>query len=342
MVVGKRGCEEMFEIFNTDVIENDLLQMEKNILNILLFDRSTRRNIIWATDDYISLGSEYQREAEMLPALVTGEHTLVIQPRTSKSVEEQQNRVRVKAEVFTPAWVCNQQNNLIDEAWFGRKDVFNSVDGTVWTATEKPIFFPANGSHTWKRYVDAKRLEISCGEAPYLVSRYDATTGTTIPLQNRIGLLDRKLRVVNENAVTKNDWIIWAIRAVQSVYGFEFQGDNLLLARENMFITFLEYYNDRYHELPDKRTMEKAARIVSWNLWQMDALKGVVPYSCKPIVEEYDTLFGIERTETPCAGCKDNNILQQTGVYCRIMDWRAKQSVRYVDMLKGGKKHVSL
>lgn len=329
----------MLEMFVSDIVEDDLLQLEKSILRILLFDRSTRRNIIWATDDYAALGAGYRRDAEIYPELVTGEHTLLIQPRTSKSIEEQQSRVRDKAEVFTPAWVCNQQNNLIDEAWFGRKDVFNTAIGTTWAANATAIIFPATGSHSWKRYVDAKRMEISCGEAPYLVSRYDATTGKMIPLQSRIGLLDRKLRVVNENAAAKDDWVTWAIRAVQSVYGYEFQGDSLLLARENVFITFLEYFFDRYRELPDKKTMEKVARIVSWNLWQMDALKGVVPYSCKPIIEEEYTLFGIERTETPCLGCSENNIYKHTGVYCRIMDWRDKQSVRYVDLMKGGKKN---
>ena len=160
-----------------------------------------------------------------------------------------------------------------------------------------------------------------------------------IPLESRVGLLDRKLRVVNENTATKDEWITWAIRAMQSVYGFEFQGDSLLLARENVFITFLEYYDARYHELPDKKTMEKVARIVSWNLWQMDALKCVVPYSCKPIIEEELTLFGTVVSKTPCPGCKENNIQKHTGIYCRIMDWRDKQSVRYVDLMKGGKKH---
>ena len=329
----------MLEMFVSDIVENDLLQLEKSILTILLFDRTSRRNIIWATDDYAALGDAYQRKSEIFPELVTGEHTFVIQPRTLKSIEEQQSRVRDKAEVFTPAWVCNQQNNLVDEAWFGRRDVFNTSAGTEWTATVTPIVFPEKGAHSWKRYVDAKRMEISCGEAPYLVSRYDATTGSMISLESRVGLLDRKLRVVNENTVTQDEWITWAIRAVQSVYGYEFQGDSLLLARENVFITFLEYFYDRYHELPDRKTMEKVARIVSWNLWQMDALKGVVPFSCKPIIEEEYTLFGIARSETPCPGCKDSNIFKHTGVYCRIMDWRDKQSIRYVDLMKGGKKH---
>lgn len=332
----------MLEMFSADVIEDDLVKLEKSILGILLFDRSTRRNIIWATDDYAARGEDFRAEAEILPELVTGKNTLLIQPRTAKTAEDQQNRVRSKAEVFTPAWVCNQQNNLIDEAWFGRTDVFNTSSGTAWTPSKSPIVFPERGSHTWKRYVDAKRLEISCGEAPYLVSRYDATSGEMIPLESRIGLLDRKLRVVAENTSTKEDWITWAVRAVQSVYGYEYQGDSLLLARENIFVSFLEYYNDRFHGLPDKKILEKIARIISWNLWQMDGMKYVVPFSCKPIIDEDTVFFGAFSSETPCPGCRENDNAKHTGVYCRIMDWRDKQSVRYIDLMKGGKEHDRL
>lgn len=329
----------MLELFDVDIIENDLLQMEKSILSILLFDRSTRKNIIWATDDYSALGLPYARESEIHPELITGDSTLLIQPRTAKTLEDQRLRVRDKAEVFTPAWVCNHQNNLVDEAWFGRKDVFNSTLEKTWAPTTETIVFPEKGLYTWKRYVDARRMEISCGEAPYLVSRYDATTGKMIPIERRVGLLDRKLRVVNENTSTKEEWLTWAIRALQSVYGYEFQGDSLLLARENVFISFLEYYYDRFHALPDKKTMALSARIISWNLWQMDALKGVVPYSCITTILEVHTLFGVESSVIPCDGCKDNDIKKHNGVYCKIMDWRAKQSTRYVDLMKGGRNH---
>ena len=60
-------------------------------------------------------------------------------------------------------------------------------------------------------------------------------TGETIPIAKRIGLLDRKLRVVSENTETEEEWFTWTKRAFQSVYGFEYQGDSLLLARENLF-----------------------------------------------------------------------------------------------------------
>lgn len=109
-----------------------------------------------------------------------------------------------------------------DEQWFGRKDVFNYVnDDNTWTVNEEKIIF--DGKQTWKKYVDSRRLEITCGEAPYLVSRYDTTTGELIvPPINRIGFLDRKLRVVNENTITEEEWLKWAERAIQSYYGYEY------------------------------------------------------------------------------------------------------------------------
>ena len=83
----------------------------------------------------------------------------------------------------------------------GRTDVFNVENGTSWVASSETISFHG-AKKGWKKYVDAQRLEVSCGEAPYLVSRYDTITGEKIPLHQRIGLLDRKMRIVQENAET--------------------------------------------------------------------------------------------------------------------------------------------
>jgi hypothetical protein len=184
------------------------------------------------------------------------------------------------AEVFTPSWVCNAQNNLVDEAWFGRKDVFNTENSEnhTWKPYPKHISFPEG--KTWRDYVRATRMEMTCGEAPYLVSRYDTTTGEMIPLEQRIGLLDRKLRVVSENTETSGDWLDWAQIAYQNTYGFEWQGDNLLLAREALLWTFIENYQAKFHKQPMLKSIKYIAYIISWNIWQMDGLKGVVPGSC--------------------------------------------------------------
>lgn len=39
------------------------------------------------------------------------------------------------AEVFTPSWVCNKQNNLVDEKWFGYANPFNIEQEKTWIAT---------------------------------------------------------------------------------------------------------------------------------------------------------------------------------------------------------------
>ena len=256
-----------------DVIEEEIKHYEEKLLNVLLFDRTTRQNIIWATDNYISLGNAFYPHNQILPELITGEYSTVIQPRIAKSLKEQDGRTKKKAEVFTPSWICNEQNNLIDEEWFGEKNVFNKPVGTSWSTNTNKIIFPNKKAKSWGKYVDAKRLEVSCGEAPYLVSRYDTVTGEEISITNRVGLLDRKLRVINENTDTEEDWLFWTIRAYQSIYGYEFQGDNLLLARENMLLTFFDYYLNRFEDVPRKKDVLMIAKILSWNIWQMDGTK---------------------------------------------------------------------
>ena len=108
-----------------DIKENDLLKIDPELLSILLKDKTTGNNIIWATDNYSKYGFSYSAEKEIKIELITSRHGGIIKPRIEKSKTEQQQRVRQKAEVFTPSWICNMQNNKVDEEWFGRKDVFN-------------------------------------------------------------------------------------------------------------------------------------------------------------------------------------------------------------------------
>ena len=167
-------------------------------------------------------------------------------------------------------------NNHCDAEWFGRENVFNIEHGQAWEPTSDKIAF--DKPKDWQKYIDSKRLEITCGEAPYIVSRYDAATGELIPIPMRIGILDRKLRVVNENTDNEKEWLKWTVRAFQSVYGYEFQGDNLLIARINLLITFVDYMKDRLDREPSDAELKKVANIISWNLWQMDGITGTVPF----------------------------------------------------------------
>ena len=316
-----------------DIKENSLLKADKLLLEILLKDRTTGKNIIWATDNYSHYGEKYAKTSPILIELITSHKGQLIKPRTEKSKAEQQKRVRQKAEVFTPSWVCNAQNNLIDEAWFGRRSPFNRESGHSWETITDRIVFPLSDEKSWQSYVCEPRMEISCGEAPYLTSRYDTVTGEYIPVKERIGLLDRKLRVVTENTETEEDWIVWALKACQSVYGFEYQGDNILIARENVLFTVVEHYGSRFSEELPIEQMRELAKIISWNIWQMDGLKCVVPESCHTGTRIEKNLFETEIISEECEGCKKGTRHNHNGIYCKIMNWKTRKSERFVDSL---------
>lgn len=295
-----------------------------NILDLLIQDKSTGKNIIWATDTYETYGDGFTDKAQMSRDVLL-RYVDIICPRIEKSFETQVQRTRKKAEVFTPAWLCNHMNNNCDEAWFGRADIFNKENSDhSWTVTDGKIEF--SKQEEWPLYVDSRRLEITCGEAPYLVSRYDVSTGEMIaPTIQRIGMLDRKLRIVNENTNAYEDWLKWAIRAFESSYGYEYQGDNVLIARINLLLTFIDYYEERWERQPDDKLLEQIANITVWNIWQMDGLKDTVPLG-RPYEEVKQlTLFDMfgfeeEKDDTPEA------------VPCKIFNWRNKTSMRFMDM----------
>lgn len=299
--------------FTIDVDEG---KWSKKVLETLLIDRTTNRNIIWGTDDYENLGKEYNSHFPILFHLITGENGNIIQPRILKTKENQGNRTKEKAEVFTPSWICNAQNNLVDKAWFERDKVFNIEKEKTWKAITEQIEFPKG--KTWKTYVDENRLEITCGEAPYLVSRYDTVTGESIELDSRIGMLDRKMRIVNENTETEKDWLKWAERAFQSIYGFEFQGDSLLIARENLLASYCDYYEARFKREPEEKELLKIAKIISWNLWQMDGLNFTIPYQEAVELNMQLSFVDLEKKQK---------------ILCVIKDWRARKNITFQDML---------
>ena len=357
-------------IRDVDISEQDIYDYDIDILNQLLIDHTMSAkaraeandqnkvvNIFWATSDYEGTVMDekghvivkgYQYKDEIKPENITGRNQRIVMPRVLKDKQAQIDRTKDKAEVFTPSWVCNAQNNLIDEAWFGRKEVFNqeitNEDGShTWIPTSGKITFPEGDSRkTWKKYIVDNRMEITCGEAPYLVSRYDTTTGESIPIDRRIGLLDRKLRVINENVDNEKDWYTMAEKAFKHTYGYEWQGDNLLLAREALLYTYIEYFmykfNDKDAEgnyvkdangefkVPDKRKILNAARWISWNIWQMDGLKMVVPDSCD---NQYETdLFGLKKKKV-CDACSKGKMIGHIGVKCIIRDWNLKKPKKW-------------
>lgn len=291
-----------------------------SVLKTLLLDRTTGKNIIWADDEYEALGEQYLGHNEVTIPKISGTNSGVIKPRTAKALEKQSQRTKTHAEVFTPAWLVNQMNGYMDDDWFGREDVFSTCGEHCWIVAPDHISF--NGAlGTWQDFVDQRRLEVTCGEAPFITTRYDMLTGEPIPVKDRIGFLDRKLRVVAENAADYDEWLKWAYRALEATYGYEYQGDNLLIARINVLQAFAEAMRSAWDKQPSEVEALQAAKIISWNIWQMDGLKGTVP-SDKPIGDQFQmSMFDFMEDEK-----------EEHAQFCMIYDWRAKKQQTYVSM----------
>ena len=296
-----------------DIRENQL--NDNFLLDILLQDKTTGNNILWATDSYEYKGKMYAQHKPITSNLVTDNNGKLIQPRSVKSKKEQSYRTRDKAEVFTPLNIVKQINNACDN-----KRVTKS---------------------NWQEYVFLLKLEITCGEAPFIVSRYDPVSDKQIllPLEKRVGFLDKKMRIVSKYCNTKEEWIRWAKIAFQSSYGYEWQGDSLLIARENLLYTFIDFYKAKFGKTPSTILQKEIAEIIVWNIFQMDGLKYVIPMSCKKeniTIKGRESLFGKEDDrvlEKPCSGCINKTAKNHNGIYTTIMDWKAEKTTRFVDIV---------
>ena len=304
------------EIETTTIdIREDYLLKKDDLLSILLQDKTTGNTILWATDSYDSNGHLFASTANITTDLITDALGSLIQPRALKSKTEQLYRTRDKAEVFTPLSIVKQLNDAFD--------------------TKRVT------KNKWKEYVELLKLEITCGEAPFIVSRYDPVSDKQklLPLAERVGFLDKKLSVVSKYCTMHEEWLKWAIIAFQSSYGFEWQGDSLLIARENLLYTFIDYYQAQFKETPSIELQKKIAEIIVWNIFQMDGLKYVIPMSCKTetiTIKGKETLFTKEEdriVEKPCAGCENKTAKNHNGTYVQTMDWKEDKIIRFVDIL---------
>lgn len=274
---------------SANISENFIHEQIPEILDLLLIDRtkSTKKsikNIIWANDNYIEHGSKhYAATAQIKLELITGKMKHLIMPRAFKSQEIQKERTKSKSEVFTPTWIVKKQNDIVEQDYLN-DDI--------------------------KTYVSRTWLEITCGEAPYMATRYDMETGNIIPLSEREGFVDRKLKRISLEINNKEEWLSLAVLAYQSSYGFEWNGDSLLLARENLLYTYYDYYVDKWQEEPSLDNLKIIAEIISYNLFQMDGLKYIIPLSDIEKVKEEQQL--------------------SVGKRVKIMNWHTKR-MEYFD-----------
>lgn len=283
---------------DVDVNEENILHKSPEILKILLRDRTTGRNIVWATKTYELLGKDFKSSETIKVKSITGKNSMIIRPRVEKLKYEQKERTKGKAEVFTPSWIVKKQTDIIEQEF-----KYLSLEDYI--------------TKTW--------LEITCGEGPYMVNRYDMITGKLIPLAQRFGFVDRKLRRINDEINDEEVWQSLVKKAYQSSYGYEFQGDSLLLARENLFYSFFDYYQEKFGKQPNLTLQTEIAKIISYNVFQMDGLNCSVPYaSSHKINQNYQlNLFGeLEKTE-------ESEIVTTSGTLVKIKNWVKNQLILF-------------
>lgn len=196
----------------------------------LLKDHNTGSNIKVCNSDY-SIDESTELTLDLL-------QKLDIKRRIDKSKEIQINRQKVKAEVFTPLLVVQKMNDYL----------FKHVDDLI----------------------NVKMLEITMGEGAFLCSRYDHFTGKPVDIENRVGIIDRKL----QSATTIEQFY----KCYESTFGYELQGDSLLLARVNMLFAFCEYVKHKLNRKPINLELVKVSKIIAHNLWQMDGITKEIPF----------------------------------------------------------------
>ena len=285
--------ESKLQFSSADISENDIREQMPAILDTLLIDRTTStskktRNIIWANENYIKYGRHYGVSHQIKPKLITGQMGHIIIPRALKSQYVRKERTKSKAEIFTPTWIVKKQNDVIDAGY--REDDLQT-------------------------YINRKWLEITCGEAPYMATRYDMETGDIVPLSERVGFVDRKLSRINTEVDGKSEWQQLVEKAYKASYGFEWNGDSLLLARENLLYTYYDYHVAKWQDKPTPEHFATIANIISYNLFQMDGLKYIIPLSDirKRPVKSQLKLFD--------DNVSDDERLRKAGKRVRIMNW---------------------
>lgn len=272
------------------------------ILNLLLIDRTTNSNIIWANDNYsIFDAKEFNSKSKINVKHIVNNFGSLVIPRAFKTDILKHGRKKENAEVFTPQMIVKKQNDMI-ESQFSIED-FETTN-----------------------YINKIWLEITCGEGPYITTRYNMENGKFIPLEFREGFLDRKFKKI-KYVKDKDKWFELVIKSYKATYGFEWNGDSLFIARLNLLNTFRENYIEKWELLPTDTEIITIANIISYNIFQMDGIKCIIPLSDshKTIVSKQFSLFGELEDK--------DEVVRNKGIRVKIKNWKTND-MEFFDEVK--------
>ena len=216
---------------------------------------TTTTNIRIATQGYTNPDGTPMSEADQITPEWITECSDQIKRRCDKAKEEQTKRTKKNAEVFTPLPTV--------------KHMIDAAENNMEIDPTQP---------EWKQRITSRTLEIACGEGPFITSRYDPITGEPVEEQDRVGMLDRKLRLLKDRDYLTIEWKLeYLYIALQQTYGVEYQGDNLLIARANVFLTWYEAFEAVIGSAPIKGACIVACEIITNTITQADFLTGLLP-----------------------------------------------------------------
>ena len=127
-------------------------------------------------------------------------------------------------------------------------------------------------------------------------------------------------------------------------------------------MTVLEAYKFHCHAVVPHAELLELATVISWNIWQMDGLKCVIPMSChdvevaprKPKAVQLDLFAPADGAKAaprqpltkPCPGCAKRKkplegAFDHNGRYCQVMDWKDGKPYPFVEHLRPRAKEAT-
>lgn len=246
-----------------------LQEIDESVLETLLTDKSTRRPLVWPSGPNHP-AAWMSREDFLRPQL---------------AAEDPQAE---QAEFLE--W--NRKLNTLDAAWFGHEPAFNEESAQGWQTLSEPVAF--DDPFHWKKYVTRPVFLFQAGHGQALVFRPFAQGAEPMQYGKRMGILDRRLRIISENTREESEWLRWAESALQSLYGTDVSPLAIFQARLSALVAVREAYAQRFGGQLPVREEKYMVTTLCWNLFQMDPRTG-----CSFPVEEKPAPVQLSLFEAP-------------------------------------------
>lgn len=218
---------------------------------------------------YVTDGEPLDETAEITPEWLMRHGVEQLRRRCDKSKTEQRARTKRRAEVFTPTSVVAY---MVEQAESAKLGVTVEELDTV----------------PWRDRIQLRSADMCCGEGAFMTTLYDPITGEDIPEPERVGVLDRKLRLVVENAPMSMA-TRYLLTALRTSYACELVGDNVILARMNVLLAWREAYCRVMGTSPSVAEMTEACEVICGTVMQVDVLTGMIPASdLRAVIPVYD------------------------------------------------------